>query len=123
MTRHRLVCVVDDDESLGLSLKNLLSSVGYEVNAFASAEAFLASTAIDKTVCLVLDQRLEGMSGLELMAQLFTSGRSTPVIMLTAHGGAEVRRLSLQLGAVAFLAKPFRPEDLLAAIKTVEKHP
>jgi FixJ family two-component response regulator len=122
MTGQRLICVVDD-ESLGRSVKNPLRSVGYKVDAFASAEAFLASTNFEETLCLLLDQRLEGMSGLELIAQPSTTGRSLPVIMLTAHGGAEIRRQCLRLGAVAFLAKPFRPEDLLAAIETVEKHP
>jgi FixJ family two-component response regulator len=119
MTSGALVSLVDDDESLRRSVKNLLSSVGFQVETFASAEAFLAAAALSKTSCLVLDLRLEGMSGLELMDHLSSAGLPIRVVMLTAHGDDEVRRRALKSGAVAFLTKPFRANDLLDAVRSV----
>lgn len=119
MSDRQLVSVVDDDESLRQSVRNLLSSVGIEVVAFASAEAFLESEDLDDTGCLVLDLRLEGMSGSELMAHLSASGRQIPVVVLSGHGDAALRQRSLAAGAHAFLSKPFRPNDLIDAVKAV----
>jgi FixJ family two-component response regulator len=119
MTARRLVSLVDDDESLRRSVKNLLNSVGVEVETFESAEAFLKSTEFDQTSCLILDLRLDGMSGLELMSFMSTIGRSPPVIMLTAHGDDEVRRRALLCGAVAFMAKPFLPDNLIDQVNAV----
>ena len=112
-----IVSVVDDDESLRRSLRNLLESVGFGVETFASAEEFLGSAQRDSTGCLVLDLRLTGMSGLELLRQLVRADFRIPVVILTAHGDEETRRRSLQAGAVAFLGKPFRSEALLGAIR------
>src|ERR1700741_4392490 len=112
--RDRLVVsVVDDDESLRRSLGNLFRSVGFGVVTFASAGEFLRSAQRENTGCLVLDLRMAGMSGLDLLRQLAAAGSLIPVVILTAHGDEEARRQSLQAGAVAFLDKPFLRDALL----------
>jgi two-component system response regulator FixJ len=113
----RLVSIVDDDESLRRSVRNLLTSVGFRVETFDSAEAFLESTHREHTGCLVLDLRMTGMSGLDLLAYLAAAGTPVPAVILTAHGDAEARRRTLQAGAVAFLGKPFQGNALLDAVR------
>jgi FixJ family two-component response regulator len=113
-----IVSVVDDDASLRRSVRNLLTSVGFRVQAFASAEEFLASPQRTHTACLVLDLRMAGMNGLELLKHLGTTGSRIPVVILTAHGDDEARQRALQAGAVAFLSKPFRGDALLDAVRT-----
>jgi CheY-like chemotaxis protein len=113
----RLVSVVDDDESLRRSLRNLLSSVGFRVETFAAAEDFLQSTHRVNTGCLVLDLRLSGMSGLELLKHLDAIGAPIPTVILTAHDDAEARRQASRAGAVAFFGKPFHSEVLLDAVR------
>lgn len=114
-----MVSVIDDDESLRRSVENLLSSVGIQTAAFESAEAFLASSELASTACIVLDLRMNGMSGFDLMAHNAGAGWLIPVIMLTAHGDNEARQRALRAGAKAFLAKPFRAEELLDAVRAV----
>ena len=113
----RLVSIVDDDESLRRSVRNLLSSVGFRVETFASAEAFLESAHRSITGCVVLDLRMLGMSGLDLLMHLAATGSRIPVIIVTAHSDDESRRRTLQAGAVAFLGKPFHGEALLGAVR------
>ena len=113
----RLVSIVDDDESLRRSVKNLLTSVGFQVETFASAEAFLQSAHRADTRCVVLDLRMPGMSGLDLLTHLAATGSPIPVVILTAHSDDEARRRMLQAGAVAFLGKPFHGEALLSAVR------
>ena len=113
----RLVSIVDDDESLRRSVKNLLTSVGFRVETFASAEAFLESAHRADTRCVVLDLRMPGMSGLDLLMHLAANGSPVPVVILTAHSDDEARRRTLQAGAVAFLGKPFHGEALLGAVR------
>jgi FixJ family two-component response regulator len=115
---ERLVSVVDDDERLRRSVSNLLTSVGFRVETFASAEEFLLSNHREQTGCLVLDLRMPGMTGLELLARLAVIDSSIPAIILTAHYDDEARRRALQAGAAAFLEKPFRGDDLLDAVRT-----
>ena len=110
------ISVVDDDASVREALANLISSVGYEVELYASAEEFLASTDVSMAACLVLDLRMPGMDGLELLRRLAAEGHAPPVIVITAHGDDEARAESLAAGAVAFLNKPFKEETLLSAI-------
>ena len=114
---ERLVSIVDDDESLRRSVKNLLTSVGFRVETFASAEAFLQSAHRADTRCVVLDLRMPGMSGLELLTHLAANSSPIPVVILTAHSDDEARRRTLQAGAVAFLGKPFHGEALLGAVR------
>jgi len=111
------VSVVDDDESLRRSLGNLLRSVGFGVSTFASAEEFLRSARRENTRCLVLDLRLTGMSGLDLLRHLTVADSHIPVVLLTAHGDEETRRRSLRVGAVAFFDKPFRGDALVDAVR------
>jgi len=112
-----VVSVVDDDESLRRSLRNLLRSVGFGVETFASAEEFLRSAQRENTGCLVLDLRMTGMSGLDLLRHLAVADSRIRVVILTAHGDEETRRRSLEAGAVAFLDKPFRSDALLDAVR------
>jgi FixJ family two-component response regulator len=115
----QVISLVDDDASLRRSFRNLLMSVGFRVEAFASAEAFLASPQSERSACLVLDLRMPGMSGLELLRHLAATGSRVPTIVLTAHGDDAARQQSLEAGAVAFLGKPFHSEVLIHAIRTV----
>src|SRR2546428_10161406 len=115
---RRVVCIVDDDASLRRGLRNLLMSVGFRVETFQSAEAFLESVHPENTGCVVLDLRMAGMSGLDLLRHLTATGSRIPVIILTAHGDDETRQQSLQSGAVAFLTKPFQSATLLDAVRT-----
>jgi FixJ family two-component response regulator len=117
-----VVSIVDDDASLRRSVRNLLTSVGFRVETFASAEDFLNSIHRANTGCLVLDLQMEGMSGLDLLRHLAATGSRIPVVMLTAHGDEETRRRSLQAGVVAFLNKPFRGDTLLDAVRTALGH-
>ena len=111
-----VVCIVDDDESLRRSLRNLLSSVGYQVATFDSAEAFLGSDHIETPSCLILDLRMPGIGGLPLLHHLTTTASGHRVIVLTGHGDDETRRRALRNGAVAFLEKPFESDELLEAV-------
>ena len=111
-----LVAIVDDDQSLRRSLRNLLGSVGFRVAAFASAEEFLTSTSGETVGCLVLDLRLDGMSGLDLLRHLAGTGSRIPVVILTAHGDEHARQRALHAGALAFLGKPVHGDTLLDAV-------
>ena len=113
----QVVGIVDDDASLRRSLGNLLMSTGLRVETFASAESFLESDHRNGIGCVVLDVRLTGMSGIELLRHLVATGSAIPAIMLTAHGDDETRRRSLEAGAVAFLEKPVRSATLLDAVR------
>lgn len=112
-----LIALVDDDDALRTSLDNLLRSVGFRVQGFASAEAFLQAPPAPETACLLLDVRLPGMNGLELQRQLGAAHGSLPIIFVTAYADEEVRARALAAGAVAVLSKPCREADLLQAIE------
>jgi FixJ family two-component response regulator len=111
-----LISIVDDDDSLRNSLDNLIRSVGFRVQGFPSAEAFLNSNQMHDTACLILDVRMPGMSGLDLQRQLVATNCRTPIIFITSHGDGDARARALEAGAVDFLYKPFREEALLKAI-------
>jgi len=114
---RQVISIVDDDESLRRSVGNFLASVGFRIETFDSAEAFLQSEQRVRTGCLVLDLRMPGMSGLDLLACLAASGSAVPVIILTAHSDDEARRRTAQAGAVEFLGKPFHGDALLGALR------
>ena len=118
MVESPLIAIVDDDESVRDALTSLLHAVGWQAEAFASAEAFLQSGHVPTTACLLLDVRLPGLSGLELQQQLHASQAWLPIIFLTAHGTEAMRAQTLQAGAVAFFTKPFSDTALLEAIHT-----
>jgi FixJ family two-component response regulator len=112
-----IVFVVDDDEGMRQSLKNLIGSVGLRVEAFASAQEFLRSKVIDVPGCLVLDVRLPGLSGLDLQKRIADAGIGIPIIFITGHGDIPMTVRAMKAGAVEFLTKPFRDQDLLDAIQ------
>jgi FixJ family two-component response regulator len=112
-----IVFVVDDDESVRQSLKNLIGSVGLKVQAFASAQEFLRSQLTDVPGCLVLDVRLPGLSGLDLQKRMVEAGMEMPIIFITGHGDIPMTVRAIKAGAVEFLTKPFRDQDLLDAIQ------
>jgi len=111
-----LVAVVDDDESVRESLPDLLRTLGYDAEAFASAEAFLASGSIPDTRCLILDVAMPGMSGPQLQQELKRRGHMFPIIFITARSDKGVRSGLLRKGAVDCLFKPFSEQDIRAAL-------
>jgi FixJ family two-component response regulator len=111
-----LISIVDDDESIREALCGLLRSVGFAVNAFASAEEFLASHQLGSTDCLVLDVRMPGMGGIELRRQLVANHYEIPVILITAYEDEGMRARALSGGVRAVLFKPFDDQGLLNEI-------
>ena len=117
MSRSRpAVFILDDDDSVRRALLRLLRAAGLEAEAFATAEEFLQTSGREEPGCLVLDQHLPGLSGLELYERLRAEGRAVPVVFITAFEDERVREQALQAGAVAFLRKPFEERDLLDAV-------
>jgi FixJ family two-component response regulator len=116
--KRPLLSVVDDDESIRGSVPGLIEEFGYAARAFASAEEFLSSGAIDETSCLILDIAMPGMSGPELHLELKRRGEKVPVIFITGQKDEAIRTRLLKQGAAGFLLKPFSDTALLAAIKT-----
>jgi FixJ family two-component response regulator len=116
MTDSPIVFVVDDDPSVREALQSLLRSVGLEVRAFAAPQDFLASARPDAPGCLVLDVRLPGRSGLDFQRELAAAGAALPIIFITGHGDIPMSVRAMKAGAVEFLTKPFRDQDLLDAI-------
>jgi len=112
-----VVFVVDDDESVRSSLRRLISSVGFTVETFADARAFLGARRPDAPGCLVLDVRLPGLSGLDLQRELIETDAALPIVFLTGHGNIPMSVRAMKAGAVEFLTKPFRKQDLLDAIR------
>ena len=112
-----LVFVVEDDAPLRESLQDLMQSVGLRVAAFASAQEFLHSKRPEVPGCLVLDVRLPGLSGLELQQRLAEADIEIPIIFITGHGDIPMSVRAMKAGAVEFLTKPFRDQELLDAIQ------
>jgi FixJ family two-component response regulator len=112
-----VVFVVDDDPSVRRAIKRLVESVGLRVELFGSAQEFLRSEGPDSPNCLVLDIRLPGMSGLDFQRELAATKIHIPVIFITAHGDIPMTVRAMKAGAVEFLTKPFRDQDLLDAIQ------
>ena len=116
MVAASLVVVVDDDESVRESLPDLLVELGYAVDTFDSAEAFMVSDLVDDTGCLLLDIALPGMKGPELQEELARRGIDIPIVFITANRDAAVRSRLMQRGAAEVLFKPFSDTALLDAI-------
>jgi FixJ family two-component response regulator len=112
-----VVFVVDDEATLRESLKNLIRSVGLRVETFASAQEFLRSKRPDLPGCLVLDVRLRGLSGLDLQKRMAEADIDIPIIFITGHGDISMSVRAMKAGALEFLTKPFRDQDLLDAIQ------
>ena len=116
MSDGSLVWVIDDDESVRKALSRLIQSVGLDVQTFPSAQAFLAEDLQEGASCLVLDVRMPGLSGLDLLEELRQAGLETPVIFITGHGDVPLSVRAMKAGAVDFLEKPFNDQQLLDAI-------
>jgi len=112
-----MVFVIDDDESIREALKSLIRSVGLSVATFASARDFLESARPDVPSCLILDVRMPGLSGLDLQRDLTEANIHIPIIFITGHGDIPMSVRAMKAGAVEFLTKPFRDQDLLDAIQ------
>ena len=112
-----MVFVVDDDAPMRESLKNLIRSVGLRVELFASAQEFLRRKPPDLPSCLVLDVRMPGLSGLDLQKRTGDAGIEIPIVFITGHGDVPMSVRAMKAGAVEFLTKPFRDQDLLDAIQ------
>lgn len=111
------VFVVDDDISIREALKNLFRSVGLKVETFNTAQDFLSSERALAPGCLVLDVRLPGLGGLDLQRQLAEANREIPIIFISGHGDIPMSVRAIKAGAVEFLTKPFRDQDLLDAVR------
>ena len=112
-----IVYVVDDDSSVREAIKSLIRSVGLRVETFGTAQEFLKSARPDAPGCVVLDVRLPGLSGLDLQRELAANGSNLPVIFITGHGDIPMSVRAMKAGALEFLTKPFRDQDLLDAIQ------
>jgi FixJ family two-component response regulator len=117
MDANATVFVVDDDAAMRDSLKDLIRSVGLRGELYASAQDFLRSQRPDVPGCLVLDVRMPGLSGLDLQRRLTEAGVSVPIIFISGHGDVPMTVRALKAGALEFLTKPFRDQDLLDAIQ------
>jgi FixJ family two-component response regulator len=111
------IAIVDDDSSIREGLSSLIRSVGLRVETFVSATDFLQSWHTDAHGCIVLDVRLPGLSGLDLQRRLADANIHTPIIFITGHGDIPMTVRAMKAGAVEFLTKPFREQDLLDAIR------
>ena len=114
---HPTVFVVDDDSSMRDALRNLFRSVGLNVETFGVAQEFLSRERSKGPGCLVLDIRLPGLSGLDLQRQLADANIQIPIVFITAHGDIQMSVRAMKAGAVEFLTKPFRDQDLLDAVQ------
>jgi FixJ family two-component response regulator len=113
-----VVHIVDDDESLRCAVDSLCRSVGFQTRAYGSAQQFLDGKREDVPGCLVLDVRLPGISGLDFQSKLAELGINLPVILVTGHGDVPMSVRAMKAGAIDFLSKPFRDQDLLDAVTT-----
>ena len=112
-----VVFVVDDDQSVRDSLRRLITSLGMTVEVFPTAQAFLGTPRKQVPACLILDVRLPGLSGLDLQQELTRTNATLPIIFLTGHGDIPMSVRAMKAGAIEFLTKPFREQDLLDAIR------
>ena len=118
MAKDTLICVVDDDNSVRDSLRELLESSGYSVEDYNSALRFLASDAVTRCQCLIADVRMPEMDGLALQQELNKRGHRLPVIVVTGHGDIPLAVRAMKAGAAEFLEKPFKDDILLSSIQT-----
>jgi FixJ family two-component response regulator len=112
------VVVVDDDSAIREALASLVRSIGLRVKLFTSAQEFLQSQRLESTSCVILDVRLPGLSGLDCQRQLREAGLSIPIIFITGHGDIPMSVRAMKAGAVEFLTKPFRDQDLIDAVQS-----
>jgi FixJ family two-component response regulator len=113
-----VISVIDDDASVRVATNNLLSSHGYMVHTFASADDFLQSSRVNDSLCIIADVQMPAMSGLDLLTHMRTQGNEAPFIFITAFPDESVRARALKAGAICFLAKPFAGPVLVNCIET-----
>jgi FixJ family two-component response regulator len=113
-----LVLIVDDDDEVRVSVRELVESVGLDTACFGSTQELMQSSIDERAGCLVLDVRLPGLSGLDFQQHLNSNGKAKPIIFLTGHADVPMTVEAMKAGAVDFLTKPFREQNLLDAIKT-----
>ena len=118
MSTRSVISVIDDDASVRAATNNLLSSHGYIVHTFASAEEFLQSAGLHESVCVIADVQMPVMSGLDLLTHMRAQGYAAPFIFITAFPEENVRARALKAGAICFLAKPFAGPVLINCIET-----
>jgi FixJ family two-component response regulator len=118
MSKPLLVSIVDDDESVREALPDLVKELGFSVQAFSSAEEFLASDYVGSTRCLILDLSMPGMSGPDLQRELALRRKQIPIVFITAHGDEAIRRQLVKEGAAECLFKPFSDIALRSALDT-----
>jgi FixJ family two-component response regulator len=120
------ISIVDDDESMRCAVKSLVTSLGFDVCTFSSAEEFLQSPRLNDTDCLITDLQMPGLSGIELQKSLLAQDRHIPIIFMTAFPEERMRTRAMDAGALGFLSKPFETQTLITlidkAIETSRKH-
>jgi FixJ family two-component response regulator len=119
---EHLISIVDDDESFREAMTSLMKSLGFAVQAFSSAEAFLASPYLESTSCLIADVHMPGMTGIDLQHQLVSRGYTIPVILITAYPDDTVRARASAAGVVCYLSKTFDDDALLNLVRTALVH-
>lgn len=122
MDTNTTIFLLDDDQAVRDALSVFLECYGFTVAAFESAEMFLEQTRENMRGILVVDQRMPGMSGLELQAELTSREIELPIIIITGHGDSQMSVTAMKQGAVGFLEKPFRNQDLLECIENIMKN-
>jgi len=118
MVSQHLISVIDDDEPFREAMSSLMRSLGFEVEAFSSAEAFLGSSHMGTTSCLIADVHMPNMTGIDLHQQLVASGRAIPVILITAYPDDNVRARALAAGVICYLNKTFDDAALLGFVRS-----
>jgi FixJ family two-component response regulator len=113
----QFIACVDDDESVGEALKEMLMALDFNAGAYSSAESFLQSGMLDRTACLITDVKMHGMSGFDLMRRLTALGCRIPTIVVTSYANDGIRKEAIDAGAVCLLAKPVAKQELLACIE------
>jgi FixJ family two-component response regulator len=116
--KRPLVAIVDDDQSMRDTTKDLLESAGFSAATFASAAGLLKSRRLNRVCCLIADMRIGDMTGLELHQHLVASNRAIPTILITAYAHERVRAQAIRAKVVCYLAKPFVADELLAAVRS-----
>ncbi|MDB6042047.1 MAG: response regulator receiver protein [Gammaproteobacteria bacterium] len=113
-----LVAIVDDDQSIRDTTKDLLESEGFSAASFASAASLLKSRRLNRVLCLIADMRMPGMTGLELHQHLIASNHAIPTILMTAYPDERARAQAIKANVVCYLLKPFAPDELLACVRS-----
>ena len=111
-----MIAIVDDDESVRTAVSSLVRSLSHAACSFTSAEEFLGSPQLADVACLIVDQQMPGMNGVELQEQLRSAGRRLPIIFITGHSNDRIRERALAGGAICFLSKPFAAQELVERI-------